>query len=236
MNLSARQFQEKNLVATIAAAIEECGLPPGVIELELTESVIMRDAPEAARRLRDLTSLGISLAIDDFGTGYSSLRYLKDFPISALKIDRAFIRDVEREPSSAILAQAIIALATSLNLKVVAEGVETREQVELLRRAGCHELQGSVFSRPLPAEDLLPLLSRRLESKGVCQTAASIRKWRARCVVNLRRGPRSAAGDGAWPSGGNGRSSLLRTGFGRPSTKHPTGSPVGGRHRRGWSA
>jgi diguanylate cyclase (GGDEF)-like protein/PAS domain S-box-containing protein len=161
VNLSARQFQEKNLVATISAAIEESGLPPGAVELELTESVIMRDAPEAVRRLRELTALGIRFAVDDFGTGYSSLGYLKAFPISALKIDRSFIRDVDRDPNSATLAQAIIALATSLKLNVVAEGVETREQVELLRGFGCHELQGYVFSRPLPADDLLALLQRQ---------------------------------------------------------------------------
>ena len=164
VNLSARQFQEKDLVATIAAAIQASGLAPGSVELELTESVIMRDANETARRLRELTALGIKLAIDDFGTGYSSLGYLKAFPIGSLKIDRSFIRDVERDPNSAALAQAIIALATSLKLKVVAEGVETREQLELLRGFGCHELQGYIFSRPLPPEELLLLLEegRRL--------------------------------------------------------------------------
>jgi EAL domain-containing protein (putative c-di-GMP-specific phosphodiesterase class I) len=135
------------------------------LDLELTESVIMRDAQENVRRLRELTALGIRLAIDDFGTGYSSLGYLKSFPIASLKIDRSFIRDIERDPNSAALAQAIIALATKLKLKVVAEGVETREQVELLRSFACDELQGYVFSRPLPAEELLALLEqgRRLE-------------------------------------------------------------------------
>jgi EAL domain-containing protein (putative c-di-GMP-specific phosphodiesterase class I) len=165
VNISARQFQEKNLVATIAAAVDESGIAPELIELELTESVIMRDAPEAARRLKELTALGLRLAIDDFGTGYSSLGYLKAFPISTLKIDRSFVRDVDRDPNSAALAQAIIALAASLKLKVVAEGVETREQLALLRACGCQELQGYVFSRPLPPEELLALLEqgRRLE-------------------------------------------------------------------------
>ena len=164
VNLSARQFQEPNLVATVAAAVREGALPAGALELELTESVIMRDAPETVRRLRELTALGIRLAIDDFGTGYSSLGYLKAFPIGALKIDRSFVRDVERDPNSAALARAIIALATSLKLKVVAEGVETREQLDLLRGFGCHEMQGYLFSRPLPAEELAGLLAagRRL--------------------------------------------------------------------------
>src|SRR4051794_13820420 len=160
VNISARQFQEKNLVATIAAAVEESGMQAGLIELELTESVIMRDAPEAARRLQELTALGIRLAIDDFGTGYSSLGYLRAFPISTLKIDRSFVRDIDRDPNSAALAQAIIALASSLKLKVVAEGVETREQLEQLRACGCQELQGFIFSKPLPPEELLARLEQ----------------------------------------------------------------------------
>jgi diguanylate cyclase (GGDEF)-like protein/PAS domain S-box-containing protein len=165
VNISARQFQEKNLVATIAAAVADSGLPATRIELELTESVIMRDAPDAARRLKELTALGIRLAIDDFGTGYSSLGYLRTFPIHSLKIDRSFVRDIDRDPNSAALAKAIIAMAAGLRLKVVAEGVETREQLARLREFGCQELQGYLFSKPLPADELLPLLEqgRRLE-------------------------------------------------------------------------
>ena len=145
--------------------MEESGLPAGLLELELTESVIMRDAPEAARRLKELTALGIRLAIDDFGTGYSSLGYLRAFPISTLKIDRSFVRDIDRDPNSAALAQAILALASSLKLKVVAEGVETKEQFEQLRACGCQELQGYIFSKPLPPDELLALLEqdRRLQ-------------------------------------------------------------------------
>ena len=165
VNISARQFLEKNLVATIAAAVEESGLAAELIELELTESVIMRDAPDAARRLKELTALGLRLAVDDFGTGYSSLGYLRTFPIHSLKIDRSFVRDVDRDPNSAALAQAIIAMAASLRLKVVAEGVETREQLERLKAFGCQELQGYIFSKPLPPDELLALLEqgRRLE-------------------------------------------------------------------------
>ena len=164
VNISARQFQEKNLVATIAAAVEESGMAAELIELELTESVIMRDAPDAARRLKELTALGLRLAIDDFGTGYSSLGYLRTFPIHSLKIDRSFVRDLDRDPNSAALAQAIIAMAASLKLKVVAEGVETREQLASLRAFGCQEMQGYIFSKPLPPDELLALLEegRRL--------------------------------------------------------------------------
>ena len=164
VNISARQFQEKGFVPTVAAAVEDSGVPPELIELELTESVIMRDAPDVALRLRELTALGIRLAVDDFGTGYSSLGYLRTFPIHALKIDRSFVRDIDRDPNSAALAQAIIAMAASLRLKVVAEGVETRAQLEQLRHFGCQELQGYIFSKPLPPDDLLALLEegRRL--------------------------------------------------------------------------
>jgi EAL domain-containing protein (putative c-di-GMP-specific phosphodiesterase class I) len=165
VNISARQFQARNLTATIAELVTASGLPAGSVELELTESVIMRDAAESARCLREITALGIRLSVDDFGTGYSSLGYLRSFPISCLKIDRSFVRDFDRYPNGAAIAQAIVALAKSLNLKVVAEGVETRAQLDVLRRFGCDELQGFLFSRPLPAEEMVELLrsGQRLE-------------------------------------------------------------------------
>ncbi|MGD9508384.1 MAG: EAL domain-containing protein [Geminicoccaceae bacterium] len=168
VNISARQFQEKGFLPTVAAAVEESGISPELIELELTESVIMRDSPEVAQRLRELTALGIRLAVDDFGTGYSSLGYLRTFPIHALKIDRSFVRDIDRDPNSAALAEAIIAMAGSLRLKVVAEGVETSAQLTQLRRFGCQELQGYIFSKPLPPDELLALLEegRRLPLPG----------------------------------------------------------------------
>jgi EAL domain-containing protein (putative c-di-GMP-specific phosphodiesterase class I) len=168
VNISARQFQERGFVPTVAASVEEAGIPPGLIELELTESVIMRDSPEVAQRLRELTALGIRLAVDDFGTGYSSFGYLRTFPIHALKIDRSFVRDIDRDPNSAALAEAIIAMASSLRLKVVAEGVETNAQLAQLRRFGCQEMQGYIFSKPLPPDELLALLEedRRLPLAG----------------------------------------------------------------------
>ena len=164
VNLSARQFQQRDLVDVVARVLDETRLPATDLELELTESVIMRDAAESVRRLRELTALGIQLAVDDFGTGYSSLGYLRTFPIRSLKIDRSFIRDIDRDPNGAAIAQAIIALASSLSLKAIAEGVETREQLDMLRGWGCEEMQGYYFCRPLPADELLALLrqERRL--------------------------------------------------------------------------
>ncbi len=164
MNLSARQFQQRDLADKIAALTERLGFPTDRLELELTESVVMRDAAESTKKLRDITSLGVQLAVDDFGTGYSSLGYLRKFPIRSLKIDRSFVHDIGHDRASAALAKAIVALGTSLQLKVVAEGVETREQLMLLRGFGCHEIQGFLFSRPLPAAELFALLreGRRL--------------------------------------------------------------------------
>ena len=165
VNLSARQFQHRGLVAGITQVVEATGIKPALLELELTESVVMRDPAETARRLHELRALGIGLSIDDFGTGYSSLSYLKSFPIGTLKIDRSFVRDIERDANSAAIAQAIVALAVNLSLKVVAEGVETREQARTLSAFGCQEMQGFFFSRPLPADDITALLrsGRRLE-------------------------------------------------------------------------
>jgi EAL domain-containing protein (putative c-di-GMP-specific phosphodiesterase class I) len=158
VNLSARQFQHAELAARIAEILERTGFTARCLELELTESVVMREASESMRRMRELTALGLALSIDDFGTGYSSLAYLRSFPIRSLKIDRSFVQDVDRDPSSATIVQAIVAMGASLGLNVVAEGVETSQQLRQLRRMGCHEMQGFLVSRALPAADLLPVL------------------------------------------------------------------------------
>ncbi|HZM44564.1 MAG TPA: GAF domain-containing protein [Burkholderiales bacterium] len=164
INLSTRQFQHKNLVLMVAQILRETGVAPDLLELELTESLLMGDAKEAAEMLHELKSLGVRLSIDDFGTGYSSLAYLKRFPLDTLKIDREFIRDTVTDPDDATLTLTIINLAHSMRLKVVAEGVETGAQLDFLRRNGCDEMQGYYFARPMPAEECLQALieDRRL--------------------------------------------------------------------------
>jgi diguanylate cyclase (GGDEF)-like protein/PAS domain S-box-containing protein len=158
VNLSGRQFEQEDLVRSIARVVEDSAFDPADLELELTESSIMRNPEEAIAKLEALDRLGIQLAIDDFGTGYSSLLHLKRFPIKALKIDQSFIQDITTDPDDAAIAHAIIALAESLRLKVIAEGVETRGQLDLLRRYRCDQMQGYLFSKPLPAGELFELL------------------------------------------------------------------------------
>lgn len=153
VNLSARQLTNMELTHTVAEALGSTGIPPHLLELEITESAVMDKPEEAIKVLHALKRMGVTLAIDDFGTGHSSLAYLKLFPIDHLKIDRSFVCDIERDPNDAAIAVSTIALAHSLGLKVIAEGVETREQLELLRDKGCDEVQGFYFSRPLPADE-----------------------------------------------------------------------------------
>ena len=151
VNLSARQFAQPGIVETVRQILRETGLPPAWLKLELTESTLMGDPETALSSMRRLKALGLSLAIDDFGTGYSSLAYLQRFPVDILKIDRSFVFDLPREDSdSRELVRAIMALARSLRVSVVAEGVETREQLDLLAALGCEAVQGFYFSPPLP--------------------------------------------------------------------------------------
>ncbi len=159
VNLSARQFHQRDLDSVVGRIVAETGVDATKLELELTESLLMREPEEAARTLRNLEHMGIRLAVDDFGTGYSSLAYLKRFPIAALKIDRTFISDVTRNPGDAAITLAIVNLAHSLGMKVVAEGVETDEQLDFLKRHGCDEIQGYLFSPPLPVEEAQLLLT-----------------------------------------------------------------------------
>jgi EAL domain-containing protein (putative c-di-GMP-specific phosphodiesterase class I) len=159
VNLSARQFQQAGLALRVRAALERSGLPPACLEIEITESTVMRDTGEAASVLRSLKALGVALSIDDFGTGYSSLSYLKRFPIDVLKIDRSFVSDVTADPNDAAITRAIIALAHTLNLEAVAEGAETAEQVAFLRENGCDEIQGYYFSPPVWPEQIEAMLA-----------------------------------------------------------------------------
>ncbi len=163
VNLSAKQFGQYHLDEMISATLMETGLDPEWLELEITESAIMKNADQNAVILRKLKDMGVSLAIDDFGTGYSSLAYLKHFPISRLKIDRSFVRDITTNSDDAAIAEIIIAMAQTLKLSVIAEGVETRAQMELLSFNNCVEMQGYLFSRPVPAAQFSELLINGLK-------------------------------------------------------------------------
>jgi EAL domain-containing protein (putative c-di-GMP-specific phosphodiesterase class I) len=160
VNLSARQFRQGHLVSTIQSALAESGLEAERLELELTESTIMGHGEEFVGMLADLKKLGVRVAIDDFGTGYSNLSYLSRFPIDSLKIDRSFVSEVANDQQHALLAQAVISLGHSLRLKVVAEGVETAEQLDFLRHHGCDEVQGYFFSKPVPPDEFTRMLAR----------------------------------------------------------------------------
>lgn len=161
VNLSARQFADPHLHDDIVDALAQAHLPGDLLELELTESMVMRHPEQAAGWLASLKRTGVRLSIDDFGTGYSSLAYLNHFPIDVIKIDRSFIRDVPDSESDAQIASAVIALGHSLGLEVVAEGAETQAHIDFLRNEGCDEVQGYFYSRPLPAGDMTSFLSRR---------------------------------------------------------------------------
>ncbi|HEY5800417.1 MAG TPA: EAL domain-containing protein [Burkholderiaceae bacterium] len=151
VNLSAVQFRQRNLAEFVAQVLADTGLDPAWLELEVTESVVMQNAEDATETLMQLHGQGIHISIDDFGTGYSSLSYLKRFPLDTLKIDRSFVRDISSNPDDAAIVKSVIALAHSLRLKVIAEGVESVEQLEFLRALGCDEYQGYYNSKPLPA-------------------------------------------------------------------------------------
>jgi PAS domain S-box-containing protein/diguanylate cyclase (GGDEF)-like protein len=158
VNLSARQLYQKGLPEIIQSILKSAGIEPGLLELELTESSLISGAAEAEQLLRKISAMGVHLSLDDFGTGYSSLSYLKSFPIDTVKIDRSFITDITSDPDDASITRAVITLAHNLNLKVVAEGVETEAQTEYLAANHCDEIQGYYFSRPLPDDECTALL------------------------------------------------------------------------------
>ncbi len=160
VNVSSRQFNEPHFVEMIAHLIEETGLPPNALELEITESVIMKNAEKTVARLRALHEMGVRFAIDDFGTGYSSLSYLRRFAIHTLKVDKSFIRDITADSGDVEIVKTIIIMARGLKLAVIAEGVETREQLVFLKSHGCHAVQGYLIARPLPAERLTERLTQ----------------------------------------------------------------------------
>ncbi|MBI1889689.1 MAG: EAL domain-containing protein [Burkholderiales bacterium] len=158
VNLSAGQFAEENFVDTVANVLHETGIDPRCLELEITESMVMNSAEQFIARLQSLKELGVQLSIDDFGTGYSSLSYLKRFSLDRLKIDQSFIRDIATDPDDAVITRSVIALGHSLNLKVIAEGVETEQQLNFLREHHCDEIQGHYFSKAVAADDFASLL------------------------------------------------------------------------------
>jgi len=161
VNLSVRQFMSPTLLDDVVGTIAETGMDPRWIELEVTESVMMPEPEQAVKLLRKLKAIGVRLTIDDFGTGYSSLAYLKRLPIDCVKIDASFVRGIPVDASDVAITETILAMSRSLGLKVVAEGVETRDQVRFLERRGCDEMQGYYFSKPLPAEQLTAYLRER---------------------------------------------------------------------------
>ncbi|MCI0605058.1 EAL domain-containing protein [bacterium] len=158
VNLSAHQFKQQKLTERIASILQETGLMPQLLEIEITETVLMQSTPETMRRIGDLKSLGIHISIDDFGTGFSSLSYLKQLPIDSLKIDQSFVRDIPADSNDSAITRAIIVLAHTLQLNVIAEGVETQEQLQFLLSENCDEMQGFYFSRPVPAVEFESLL------------------------------------------------------------------------------
>ena len=160
VNVSAQQFRESNFVDQVLAILERTGGNPHRLKLELTESVLIADAEEVIVKMNALKAIGIGFAIDDFGTGYSSLSYLKRLPLERLKIDQSFVRNILMDPDDAAISRAVIAMATSMGLGVIAEGVETEAQRDFLASLGCHTYQGYLFSKPLPVAEFEAFASR----------------------------------------------------------------------------
>jgi len=160
VNVSARDFRDSNMLETVTEAIRLTGLDPSYLDIEITESVLMKNVDTAVRVLLSIRDMGVRVSIDDFGTGYSSLSYLKRFPIDAVKIDRSFVKDITTNPDDSAIAGAVLGMSHAMNLRVVAEGVETREQLDHLASLGCDEMQGYLVSKPVPAEEFEAFLRK----------------------------------------------------------------------------
>ena len=189
VNLSAKQFRHGDLTAVVCSALEDAQLQPGYLELELTESSIMHDAEASAATLQLLSTMGVHISIDDFGTGYSSLSYLWRLPLDKLKIDRSFVRELLSNPDDVAIVKAIISLAHSLRLGVVAEGVETQEQLEHLRELGCDQYQGFFCSPAVPPDAFIALI-KRLRAERPALTEADMLRTQSRLYAYT---PESAA-------------------------------------------
>jgi len=166
VNLSMRQFFDPDLLTKISSALKESGLPAEQLELEITESMIMDDVQAVIDTLHKLKALGVSLAIDDFGTGYSSLSYLKKLPFDYLKVDASFVRDIPHDKNDMEITSAVIAMAHKLGIKVIAEGIETSEQLAFLRENDCEMGQGYLLAKPAPLDDLIARLDVEVDDAG----------------------------------------------------------------------
>ena len=162
VNLSPRQFSHCNLVELVSTVLAESGLRPEQLELELTENTLMEDVEAAAAILHELRDLGVHLALDDFGVGHSCLNHIRRFPFNTLKIDKAFVAEMTSDPNSTAIVDVVIALSRRLQMQVVAEGVETLDQLITLRNGGCQQIQGFLFSRPLPYAVISELLAAKV--------------------------------------------------------------------------
>ena len=182
VNLSAVQLREKSLVESVKWILDATQLDPQYLELEITESVAMRDVEETVQLFKRLADLGLSLSIDDFGTGYSSLSYLKRFPVKRIKIDRAFVMDIGTEKDSGAIARAVTTLGHSFGMEITAEGVETKEQLDILLDMGCDEIQGYFFSRPLKGEDFAKFIG---DANSALSVVAAIRQRASQIEVDL---------------------------------------------------
>jgi EAL domain-containing protein (putative c-di-GMP-specific phosphodiesterase class I) len=165
VNLSPRQFSDDELLQDISRTLQSSGMNAGLLELELTEGMVMQSPERAAKVLTDIKSLGVRLAIDDFGVGYSSLAQIKRFPIDTIKIDRSFIRDIPQDAEDNAITETIIAMGKTLSLTVVAEGVETAEQLKFLRERGCDQMQGYYFNKPMAAGEFAGLVRKHAPKK-----------------------------------------------------------------------
>jgi EAL domain-containing protein (putative c-di-GMP-specific phosphodiesterase class I) len=161
LNLAMKQLQQKNFVETLKEMMQQTKCQPEWIELEVTEGQIMTNPHEAINILNEISSMGIAIAVDDFGTGYSSLSYLKKLPVTKLKIDQSFIRDLPDDEDDIAISKAVIALAQSLNLDIIAEGVERVEQKEFLLENGCELIQGYLYAKPMPADEMRKRLTKQ---------------------------------------------------------------------------
>jgi EAL domain-containing protein (putative c-di-GMP-specific phosphodiesterase class I) len=175
VNVSATQFRSGNLAKVVSSALSQAGLEARFLELELTETAVMTNPEESIEILEQLSRMGVLVSVDDFGTGYSSMSYLRRLPIDKLKIDRSFIEEIMSRPDDASIVGAIISLAHSLRLKVVAEGVETSEQLDFLLALGCDQYQGYHFSAALAAQDFEALVRRTHDAGGYLSEADAIR-------------------------------------------------------------